>query len=103
MKVEAGSKARRLWLLVACVCAIAGAVPGADTATWTGDLSPIAASEWTYARAAHLIERAGFGAAPDDIARVAALTPRQAVDALVDYESIASHLKPFDVSVIWGP
>jgi hypothetical protein len=72
--------------------------------SWADDLSPIAASDWTYDRAAHLIERAGFGATPEAIRRLAALTPRQAVDRLVDYESIdASHLRPFEESGIWDP
>jgi Protein of unknown function (DUF1800) len=75
----------------------------AGPAGWAGDLSPIAAGDWSADRAAHLLERAGFGASPDEIARVAALTPQQAVDALVDYESIADNLKPFDESVIWDP
>ena len=63
------------------------AVPSASTG-WAGDLSPIAATDWSYDRAAHLIERAGFGAHPDEIARLAAMTPQQAVDELVDFESI---------------
>jgi hypothetical protein len=75
----------------------------AGPAGWAGDLSPIAGSDWSYDRAAHLIERAGFGATPEEIARLAAMTPRQAVDELVDYESITSNLKPFDESVIWDP
>src|SRR6266516_231200 len=82
---------------------LAGATLAAGSAEWTGNLSPIAASDWTYERAAHLLERAGFGATPDDIARVATLTPQQAVDALVDYDAIADDLKPFDESVIWDP
>ena len=95
-------------LLVVALCATARTVPSdnamaAGPVNWTGDLSPIAASDWSYERAAHLIERAGFGAAPDEVARLAALTPRQAVDELVDYESIANDLKPFDESVIWDP
>ncbi|PYQ76796.1 MAG: DUF1800 domain-containing protein [Acidobacteria bacterium] len=95
-------------LLVVALCATARTVPSdnamaAGPVDWTGDLSPIAASDWSYERAAHLIERAGFGAAPDEVARLAALTPRQAVDELVDYESIANDLKPFDESVIWDP
>ena len=49
-------------------------------ATWADDLSPIAAADWNYDRAAHLIERAGFGGTPEEIARLAAMTPRQAVD-----------------------
>ncbi len=95
-------------LLVLALGATARTVPPADTIaagtdTWAGDLAPIAASDWTPERAAHLIERAGFGAAPDEIARLAALTPQRAVDELVDYEKIASELKPFDESVIWDP
>jgi hypothetical protein len=82
---------------------IALAAIGAASGEWAGDLSPIAARDWTYDRAAHLIERAGFGAAPDEVARLATLTPQQAVDELVDYESIADDLKPFDESVIWDP
>jgi len=31
------------------------------------------------------------------------LTPKQAVDELVDYEAIANDLQPFDESVIWDP
>ena len=76
---------------------------GASPSAWAGDLSPIAARDWNRARAAHLLERAGFGGSPDDIARVAAMSPQQAVDMLVDYESIPSVLPPFDDSGIWDP
>jgi len=72
-------------------------------AGWADDLSPITASDWSYDRAAHLIERAGFGATPEEVKRLAAMTPRRVVDELVDYESITSDLKPFDESVIWDP
>jgi uncharacterized protein (DUF1800 family) len=75
----------------------------AGPASWIDDLSPIAAADWSYDRAAHLIERAGFGATPEEVARMAAMMPQQVVDALVDYESIASDLKPFDESGIWDP
>jgi uncharacterized protein (DUF1800 family) len=72
--------------------------PGLD------DLSPIAARDWTTAAAAHLIERGGFGATPDEIAHLASLTPEQAVDWLVDYEKIdGGSLAPFDESNIWDP
>jgi uncharacterized protein (DUF1800 family) len=71
-------------------------------ATWVDDLSPIAASEWNGGRAAQLIERAGFGATPEDIARLAAMTPTQAVSSLVDYEAIDNRaLQPFDASGTW--
>jgi hypothetical protein len=88
------------------MAANARVAPAADAAGdgWAGDLSPIAASDWNYGRAAHLIERAGFGATPEEIARVAAMTPERAVNSLVDYETIdASALKPFDESGIWDP
>jgi len=88
------------------IAANARMAPAADAAAdgWAGDLSPIAASGWNYERAAHLIERAGFGATPEEIARVAAMTPELAVNSLVNYETIdASALKPFDESGIWDP
>jgi uncharacterized protein (DUF1800 family) len=77
---------------------------GAGVAAWVDDLSPIAPADWSYNRAAHLVERAGFGATPEDIQRFAAMSPRQAVDALVDYEAIDDReLKPFDESGVWDP
>jgi uncharacterized protein (DUF1800 family) len=109
--LQAGSGARRL--AIGAVLFVASSVAlrtapsvttrGAAPEAWAGDLSPIAASDWSADRAAHLIERAGFGAAPEEIARLAALTPRQAVDELVDYESIPGDLERFDESVIWDP
>ena len=92
-----------VWSLLGCLGLVA--VMRADSpATWTGDLSPLAASDWTYARARHLVERAGFGATPDEIARVAAMTPQQAVDWLVDYEKTDNGaLAPFEESGIWDP
>ena len=54
------------------------------------DLSSIAATDWNYDRAAHLLERAGFGGTPEEIGRLAAMTPQQAVDALVEFGSIAN-------------
>jgi uncharacterized protein (DUF1800 family) len=83
---------------------VSSAAPtGAAPAEWANDLSPIAAADWNYERAAHLLERAGFGGTPEEIGRLAAMTPRQAVDALVDFESIKRELKPFDESGIWDP
>ena len=75
---------------------------GAGPAAWVDDLSPIAASDWSYGRAAHLIERAGFGDTPERIQRLASMKPQEAVDALVDYEAFDTrNLKPFDESGIW--
>ena len=73
-------------------------------ASWVDDLSPISSIDWNYDRAAHLLERGGFGGTPEEIARLARMTPQQAVNWLVDYESIdPSSLKPFDESGIWDP
>ena len=76
---------------------------GAAPDEWTNDLSPIAATDWNDDRAAHLLERAGFGGTPEEIGRLGAMTPRQAVDALVDFESIKNDRKPFDESGLWDP
>jgi len=77
---------------------------GGGPSQWADDLSPIAAADWSFDRAAHLLERAGFGGAPEDIARLAAMTPQQAVAALVDYHTIANdHLAAFERSDIWDP
>ena len=97
------ARAGRWFLVWPLLCAGLAAVTFADgPAIWTDNLSPIAASDWTYDRAAHLIERAGFGAAPPEISRLAAMTPRQAVDHLVDYESIDDRTaSPFEDSGVW--
>ena len=77
---------------------------GPGPVDWQDDLSPIAASEWSYDRAAHLLERAGFGGTPKDIERLAAMTPEEAVRHLVYYESLDnSHLPPFDESGVHDP
>ena len=73
-------------------------------ARWADDLTPIAVSDWSYDFAAHLLERAGFGGTPEEIARLAAMTPEQAVAYLVDYKSVPNdHLEPFDASGVWDP
>ena len=76
----------------------------AADADWADDLRPIEPEAWNYQRAAHLIERAGFGATPDEIRRLAAMSPKEAVNRVVDYESIdASKLPAFEESGIWDP
>jgi uncharacterized protein (DUF1800 family) len=71
---------------------------------WADDLSPIAAADWSFDRAAHLLERAGFGGTPQDIVRLAAMTPQAAVATLVDYHTIANdHLPAFERSDVWDP
>ena len=78
--------------------------PGAGPAAWTNDLSSIARSDWTYERAAHLLERAGFGGTPQEVDKLARMTPEQAVEYLVNYEGIEnSHLPAFEESGIYDP
>ena len=64
------------------------AAPGAGPSSWIGDLTPISASDWTYERAAYLLERAGFGGTPEEIQAVAAMTPQDAVRHLVYYQKV---------------
>ena len=72
--------------------------------TWLEDLAPIGAADWNYARARHLLDRAGFGGTPDDIARLARMTPEAAVLSLVDYQAIENgRLKPFEHSGVYDP
>jgi Protein of unknown function (DUF1800) len=71
--------------------------PGAGPAAWAGDLAPIGKADWNYARAGHLLERAGFGGTPEEVEKLAKMTPQAAVNHLVDYEIIdVSHLPKFE-------
>jgi hypothetical protein len=92
---------RRLWFPV-WVLTGAAVLAAPTSSSWVDDLSSISAAEWNVERAAHLLERAGFGGTPEDIARLAAMTPQQAVDSLVDYDRVAdSGARPFEESGIW--
>ena len=77
-----------------------GWAPG--PASWKGDLTPITAADWSYDRAEHLLGRAGFSGTPEEIQKLADMTPEQAVRSLVDYDSISNdHLQPFVHSGFW--
>ncbi len=76
---------------------------GAGPEAWKGDLAPITAADWNYDRAAHLLERAGFGGTPEEIERLASMTPAEAVDSLVDFQGQPDTAPPFDPSPIWDP
>src|SRR5579862_9728817 len=89
---------------VVVLTALITAAQNAGPATWQNDLHPITPAEWNYDFAAHLLERAGFGGTPDDVAALAKLTPAQAVARLVRYEGVSSiQLPPFDESPIHDP
>jgi Protein of unknown function (DUF1800) len=77
---------------------------GAGPTSWIDDLSPIAPADWSEDRAAHLLERAAFGATPDEVERLARMTPQAAVTSLVAYQSIDNrHLRAFEHSGVHDP
>lgn len=93
----------------AVALAVTGAAVSADRQTWSpgpaawkGDLSPITAADWNYDRAAHLLSRAGFSGTPEEIAKLAAMTPERAVRSLVYYETTPNpKMQPFVESGFW--
>ncbi len=90
-----------IWIGLACSAAVA---EPAQPSAWEGDLTPIAASDWDLEKAAHLLERAGFGGTPAEIAEFAKLDPASAVRRLVDFEGAPeSKLPPFDHSGVHDP
>ncbi|MBI2947291.1 MAG: DUF1800 family protein, partial [Verrucomicrobia bacterium] len=52
-------------------------------------LKPLPDSSWTYERAAHLLNRAGFGGPPSEIEKLVALGSEKAVRNFTDYEEVA--------------
>jgi uncharacterized protein (DUF1800 family) len=96
-------RAGLLWVPVA-LCACLGLLHGGEVqpGSWVNDLTPIGPADWNADRAAHLLERAGFGGTPQDVQKLAAMTPAQAVDSLVDYEKIDDSQQPaFEPSGIY--
>src|SRR5579863_7358282 len=91
-------------IAAAVSCSPAAIAQTAGPAAWQNDLKPIAAADWNYGLAAHLLERAGFGGTPDEIQALAKLTPAQAVARLVRFQGAdAGHLPAFDASNIHDP
>jgi hypothetical protein len=83
---------------------VARSPQAAGLAAWAEDLSSIGVADWNTDRAAHLLERGGFGGTPEEIARLATMTPQAAVDWLVEYETTPNPgVRPFDDSGIWDP
>ncbi|MBV8730088.1 MAG: DUF1800 domain-containing protein, partial [Acidobacteriia bacterium] len=72
--------------------------------SWQNDLAPIGPADWNDEFAAHLLERAGFGGTPEEIAAFSKMTPARAVARLVRFEGTdASGLPPFEHSGIHDP
>ena len=72
--------------------------------SWQDDLSPLANTDWNYDRAAHLLERAGFGGTPADIDLLASMSLSEAVRSLVYFDPAANiRSRPFAHSGINDP
>ena len=56
------------------------------------EFRPIKESDWSYEKAAHLLERAGFGGTPSQIYKLLEVSPEEAVDSLVNPKRTNSHL-----------
>ena len=98
-------KLGRLTAIVLGSMLVAGAAHAATDA-WIGDLEPIGPADWNEARAAHLLERAGFGATPEEAKRLAAMSPKQAIESLVRPPKSAkgsAPMPPFEHSGIHDP
>jgi len=65
--------------------------------------APIDAAEWSQARAAHLLRRAGFGGTPSEIRALAAMTPAEAVALMLHGRTDGPALPDFDESGFWDP
>ncbi len=89
------------WFCLGCTAALA---ESNSQKNWSGDITPITKSEWNAQTAAHLLGRAGFGAAPGEIAEFAKLDPKAAVRRLVYFEGAPDvALPPFVHSGVFEP
>ncbi len=89
--------------LLTAICVIISPAVLAAPAGWQDDLSPLPSNEWSRERAAHLLERAGFGGTPEEVARLSKLAPQQAVRAMVRYQSVPNPLPAFEDSGAFDP
>ena len=68
---------------VCCLLLAWLALPALAEESWRGDLAPLEAVHWNEARAAHLLERAGFGGTPVEVLALTKLGVDGAVRRLV--------------------
>lgn len=64
-----------------------------------GGLKPLAEKDWTYAKARHLLVRAGFGGTPREVKNIYDLGLYKAVDTLVDFHLQPSAKARLDISL----
>ncbi|MDH3644214.1 MAG: DUF1800 domain-containing protein, partial [Gammaproteobacteria bacterium] len=70
---------------------------------WAGDLAPIGRADWSEQRAAHLLDRAGFGGTPTEVTELAALRPDRAIAELVMFAGVRdAELPAFDHSGVFN-
>ncbi len=68
-----------------------------------GGLKPLAEKDWDYAKARHLLVRAGFGGTPQEVNKFYALGLFKAVDTLVDFRLQPAAKAALDISVPLPP
>jgi hypothetical protein len=90
-------------LALTFLLATAGLITHAAPVAWQDSLEPLPSSEWNRDRAAHFLERAGFGGTPAEVSRLAAMSPKQAVRSLVYYRAIRNPMAPFEDSGAFDP
>ncbi|HET6947503.1 MAG TPA: DUF1800 domain-containing protein [bacterium] len=61
---------------------------------------PSASNPWDRVKAAHLLNRAGFGGTPEEVTRVAAMRPEAAVEELLAYEHVPETFPAVDYGQI---
>jgi uncharacterized protein (DUF1800 family) len=87
--------------IAAQTAAIQAATPkiAALRAVARGGLKPLAPESWDYAKARHLLVRAGFGGTPQEVEKLCAMGLHQAVDYLVEFNRQPAANVPFDAVV----
>ena len=91
------------YILMTNVPLLGSAGEGAGPVAWENDLTPITPADWDYQKAAHLLERGGFGGTPEAVGRLSEMTPQAAVDWLVNYQRQPDSAPAFNASPIWDP
>ena len=64
-----------------------------------GGLKPLSADAWDYAKARHLLVRAGFGGTPQEVEKLHSMGLHKAVDTLVDFHLQPSANVPLDIAL----
>ena len=91
------------YILMTNVPLLGSAGEGVGPVAWENDLTPITPADWDYQKAAHLLERGGFGGTPEAVGRLSEMTPQAAVDWLVNYQRQPDSAPAFNASPIWDP